>query len=746
MSKYLHLSNSKLFGDNCNTIIPFMKQQYLLPALALCLFLTVSCSDNSSGPDPNPDPPTGNPNMVSQDIGPQGGTITSEGGNLTLSFPEGALPRTETITIETITKDDLGSEFSELADALGFENGWELGPDGLTFDRPVTATISTDQTPLQSADSLGVFAEFLFISDGETLEALDSLRVEADAENNTTFVSGQLSHFSQLFEPVQVSNGVFFSVRNVPEMLEVGGEFDADVVIATTSEGPLGGLTTLQGPARYLDGADAPLVATFPGAPNVDIPIDEGTPDQAGTRFRGQFGYSCSEDGPGNFFTEMRVNVQFDLESGPITAETFSFFTRPVECIETPSETFTLSVQTDGNGQGTVVSDPGNIDLNEGINNDDFEDGTVVILTAGAASGSVFGGWSGETDDGNEETICGNTPTCEVTMNQNRNITATFITDEGTGAVPQINNFSGTATGLTTIEYDIDVHYTDPLGSLELRIDYDDGNTEIIDNQYLEETNEDTYSAIWEYEYGAAGNYMPKFTAENTETGESNTESLEVKKVTITVEKTGDGDGTVIGETGILGPVEFINCGPGCVSDTGQSMSVVGSEEGLPVILSAEAEEGSVFVGWSGDIEGGEGCGGTGDCQVMADDRTITATFEDQSGNQSCTEQPLETGAQFLWGGQVRENDPEGSTNVQATVNIDGAAEFVPGTQDADRGTWTTFTSTEGVLDIGTTAGGEVIGFSFDVKSTGAGMATYTFSASDEGGVRGTFICDFTFE
>lgn len=114
-------------------------------------------------------------------------------------------------------------------------------------------------------------------------------------------------------------------------------------------------------------------------------------------------------------------------------------------------------------------------------------------------------------------------------------------------------------------------------------------------------------------------------------------------------------------------------------------------------------------------------------------------------GQASCTEEPLAPGIQFTYGGRVRENDPEGSTNVQATVEISGAAEFVPGTQATTKGTWTTFNKQNGVLDIGTTAGGEVIDFSFDVQSTGAGTATYTFSASDEGGVRGTFTCDFVF-
>ena len=77
---------------------------------------------------------------------------------------------------------------------------------------------------------------------------------------------------------------------------------------------------------------------------------------------------------------------------------------------------YTLAVTKNGSGIGTVTSDVGAIDC--GITcSADYDDGTVVTLTAAAASGSRFTGWSGP---------CTGTGTCVVTMSQARNVTAGF--------------------------------------------------------------------------------------------------------------------------------------------------------------------------------------------------------------------------------------------------------------------------------------------------------------------------------
>lgn len=76
----------------------------------------------------------------------------------------------------------------------------------------------------------------------------------------------------------------------------------------------------------------------------------------------------------------------------------------------------------------------------------------------------------------------------------------------------------------------------------------------------------------------------------------------------LTVNKDGSGDGSITSSPA------GIDCGEDCSADLPQ---------GSVVTLTAEADEGSSFTGWSG------ACSGMGDCQVIVDaDKTITATFE----------------------------------------------------------------------------------------------------------------------
>jgi hypothetical protein len=83
----------------------------------------------------------------------------------------------------------------------------------------------------------------------------------------------------------------------------------------------------------------------------------------------------------------------------------------------TTAPTQTLSVTKNGTGTGGVTSIPGGVDCG-GSCSAQFASGTFVTLTASAAVGSVFVGWSGEG--------CSGTGTCAVTMIQARNVSATF--------------------------------------------------------------------------------------------------------------------------------------------------------------------------------------------------------------------------------------------------------------------------------------------------------------------------------
>jgi aryl-phospho-beta-D-glucosidase BglC (GH1 family) len=92
----------------------------------------------------------------------------------------------------------------------------------------------------------------------------------------------------------------------------------------------------------------------------------------------------------------------------------------------------TLTVTKAGTGTGTVTSSPAGISCAPGCTtqNASFPNGTSVTLTASAATGSTFAGWSG---------ACSGTGGCAVAMTQARTVTATFNTVPIGNAVFRVN-------------------------------------------------------------------------------------------------------------------------------------------------------------------------------------------------------------------------------------------------------------------------------------------------------------------
>ncbi len=81
----------------------------------------------------------------------------------------------------------------------------------------------------------------------------------------------------------------------------------------------------------------------------------------------------------------------------------------------------TLSVQSVGTGKGSFVSAPAGISC-AGACSAAYSSGTAVTVTATPAAGSTFDGWSG---------ACTGKGSCTVTMDEDRNVTATFTSAPG---------------------------------------------------------------------------------------------------------------------------------------------------------------------------------------------------------------------------------------------------------------------------------------------------------------------------
>ena len=82
----------------------------------------------------------------------------------------------------------------------------------------------------------------------------------------------------------------------------------------------------------------------------------------------------------------------------------------------TPTASFTVAVSRTGNGRGTVTSSPAGIKCSNDCS-EAYAQGTVVILTAVAANGSIFAGWSGSADCTDGKVTVNNDLTCIAAFN-----------------------------------------------------------------------------------------------------------------------------------------------------------------------------------------------------------------------------------------------------------------------------------------------------------------------------------------
>jgi hypothetical protein len=107
----------------------------------------------------------------------------------------------------------------------------------------------------------------------------------------------------------------------------------------------------------------------------------------------------------------------------------------------------TLSVSKSGSGSGMVSSNPTGIDCGSTCSHS-YAYGTSVTLTAGAATGSAFSGWSG---------ACTGTGSCNITLSQAQSVTAIFnlipetltVAKKGDGAGSVSSSPSGISCGTT---------------------------------------------------------------------------------------------------------------------------------------------------------------------------------------------------------------------------------------------------------------------------------------------------------
>ncbi len=258
----------------------------------------------------------------------------------------------------------------------------------------------------------------------------------------------------------------------------------------------------------------------------------------------------------------------------------------------TPSQ-FQLDVTTAGSGAGTVISSPAGINCGADCTQN-YNDGTPVTLTADPATGSTFTGWSGD---------CSGTGNCQLTMNQQHSVTATFTDPTPPPPTHILNVFkSGNGTGTVT---------SSPAGincGADCTQNYNEGTPVTLT---ADPGGGSTFTG-WSDACSGTGTCQVTMSQAQDVTA-TFTAAPPSPTHTLSVFKSGTGTGTVTSNPA------GINCG----SDCSQSYN-----EGTSVTLTATAAAGSTFAGWSG------ACSGTGTCQVaMSQARSATATFNAQEAS-----------------------------------------------------------------------------------------------------------------
>ncbi len=219
-------------------------------------------------------------------------------------------------------------------------------------------------------------------------------------------------------------------------------------------------------------------------------------------------------------------------------------------------------------GNGRVFTDDSAINCGETCFNN-FNYDTNVTLKTSADAGYVFSGWN----------VCTGSDSCIVTMDGNKNVTATF----------------------TAITYPIAITIA-PTGS---------GTVNCTNNPVTYGGNS-TCTAVNNsgYTFNGFSGDCAGSTCElsNVTANKAVTANFTAIPIALTVTSAGTGSGT------ITSVPAGIDCNTNCTANFAS-----GSE----IILNATAATGSTFTGWSGGI-----CSGTGACTVqLTAAQTITATF-----------------------------------------------------------------------------------------------------------------------
>lgn len=224
----------------------------LLVAAALALGVGCGDSDGGGGSAAGSGGSGGGAEPVAEMItATEGGEVAT--GGAALDIPAGALGEDTEITVEAVDKDGLAGEGNIASEVYDF------GPDGTTFEMPVTLTIDFDA----SATPEGMKAVIAYL-DGDTWEPLADSEISGDSVVATT------THFT-LFAVVWTPDGAMQTEGSCEGTTfeacggELTGTWDISLGCVTLPAEVLGSITNEE-PFASCDGAAVSAEADVTGS------------------------------------------------------------------------------------------------------------------------------------------------------------------------------------------------------------------------------------------------------------------------------------------------------------------------------------------------------------------------------------------------------------------------------------------------------------------------------------------------
>jgi Divergent InlB B-repeat domain len=286
-------------------------------------------------------------------------------------------------------------------------------------------------------------------------------------------------------------------------------------------------------------------------------------------------------------FTGWSANAACSGSAGCVLTAAGTAAQRSVTATFVPAQSLTVSPA--GTGAGTITSSPAGIGCGL-VCQSEFATGTIVTLTATPDANSVFTGWSG-TGVG-----CPGTGTCQVTMNSTLVVTATFV--------PVQRQLTVAVSGHGSVS-------SNPAG-----VDCGTGTSGTCGPTFQHGSDVELDAnpgASWMFVgWGGACNGTDLTCVVTMNGAQSVTATFAPTANTVNVDLDGSGTGQITSDIG------GIVCPDACSA---------AFQPGDVVTLSAAADPGSVFGGWSG------ACTNTsGDCVLTAGaGQSVTADFDPQN-------------------------------------------------------------------------------------------------------------------